>query len=166
MTLDVGSRLGHSPIAEPPHLAASPPDILTCMAEWQRVWSDQTFMTTAFKPSWFSILAMMRMGCPPASAMIRRASRTASAQRTNDTARKSMSCSAAKRMSATSWSEIDGRLIRTPGRLMCFRDPRTPPSSTRQRRCALAYFQYLQVDQSVVERDPTTRSSTDAPCPW
>ena len=54
MTLDVGSRLGHSPIAEPPHLAASPPDILTCMAEWQRVWSDQTFMTTAFKHFGFS----------------------------------------------------------------------------------------------------------------
>ena len=54
VTLDVGSRLGHSPIAEPPHLAASPPDILTCMAEWQRVWSDQTFMTTAFKHFGFS----------------------------------------------------------------------------------------------------------------
>ena len=86
------------------------------------------------RPSWFSILATIRMERPPASLMIRRASCTAWALRTNDTARKSTSCSTAKRMSATSCSVIDGRLMRTPGRLMCLRDPRTPPSSTRQRR--------------------------------
>ena len=50
----VSDVLMAAPTAEPPHLAASPPDILTCMAEWQRVWSDQTFMTAAFKHFGFS----------------------------------------------------------------------------------------------------------------
>ena len=67
-----------------------------------------------------------------------------------------MSCSAAKRMSATSWSEIDGRLIRTPGRIDVLPRSQDPAVQHPAAEIALAYFQYLQVDQSVVERDPTT----------
>ena len=117
------------------------------------------------RPSWFSTLAMIRMGRPPPSSMTSRASRTAWALRTNDTARKSMPCSRPKRMSATSCSVIDGRLMRTPGRLMCLREPRTPPSSTRQRRsCSLVSSTSRLISPlSTVMRSPAFTWCTRSP---
>ncbi len=76
-----------------------------------------------------------------------------SAERTNDNAMKSTSFAMPHWMSLTSFSVIDGRLTRTPGRLTWRLLPSVPPSTTRHVRRGAVFFEDVEVDQAVVDRD-------------
>mmetsp|Transcript_53731 Transcript_53731/g.142399 ORF Transcript_53731/g.142399 Transcript_53731/m.142399 type:complete len:222 (+) Transcript_53731:465-1130(+) len=102
------------------------------------------------RPSWFSILEMMRMCLPPQASRCRRISFTWSPWRMKEAKMKSTPCSHPKARSSLSFSVSAGRSTRAPGRLMPLFSPRRPLLATRH------LTRSASLDTTVMEMSPSS----------